>query len=165
MLVFAEAKSDEDFERIKELAEEIMLEHYSSYIPVDHIHFYLREFQSLEAIKNQAATDFDYFILSTDKDIIGYLGLQKSHPKLTISKFYILAKFRGNGYGKITTNFIDDYAKKLDFETIELYVNVKNPVAISLYENTGYSIAERVIRTYDNGHSEEDFIMSKDLKI
>ena len=118
MIDIKKAVNESDICLIEHLANEIMLEHYGSYIPKSHILYFLSEFQSAEAIKKQIEGNYAYFLLYLDKIAIGNLGLEILDDKINISKFYILKDIRGRQAGKKAMEFIVEFARKKELKSI-----------------------------------------------
>lgn len=150
-----------DLTLIEHLAHEIMIEHYESYIPKEHILFYLNEYQSTEAIQRQINGNHNYYLISLNNIGVGYFCIEAKDNVLNLDKLYLLGSARGNELGKMALEFIIDYAIKNNFRSIELIVNQKNLKAISFYENFDFKIVNALTTNYSNGHSEADYKMER----
>ena len=146
-----------------DLANEIMMEHYCSYIPVEHIKFYLDTFQTPEAISSQIKDTYEYYHIQSGDELVGYIGLSFETDKVILSKFYVRKNQRGKGIGKEALALIEERCRSKNQNQIELYVNALNPKGIALYEREGFEKIEFIPHTYDNGHTEEEWLMRKIL--
>ncbi|WP_437373626.1 GNAT family N-acetyltransferase [Maribacter litoralis] len=153
-----------DFKIIEKLAKEILHEVYDPIIPAEHTDYFLTEFQSENAIRNQIENEnFSYFLLNFDNKNVGYLGIQKMNKKLILSKLYILRSFRGLKIGKTALEYVNGFATDNGIEKIELIVNQHNQNTIDIYLKHGFKIVESIINSFPNGHSVEDYKMEKIL--
>ena len=76
MMTILKANSIDNFQKIETLAYEIIPEFYADLIPHDHNIFFVEKFQTVDAIKEQIRTGYEYYLIQ-NKDIltIGYFGL------------------------------------------------------------------------------------------
>jgi ribosomal protein S18 acetylase RimI-like enzyme len=159
------AENKTEFKIIEKLAIEIFHEVYDPIIPAEHTDYFLKEFQSENAIGNQIENEnFSYYLLIFDTKNVGYLGIQKLNRKLILSKIYILESFRGLKIGKAALEFVNYFAIENRMEKIELIVNRKNKNTIDIYMKKGFRIMESIVNSFPNGHSVEDYKMEKVLK-
>lgn len=162
MIEIIKADTATDFKIIEKLANEILHEVYDPIIPAEHTDFFLKKYQSENAIKHQIEIEnFSYFLLSFDTKSVGYLGIQQLNEKLILSKLYILASFRGLKIGKTALEYVNRFAADNGLEKIELIVNRKNQHTIEIYLNSGFKIVESIVSAFPNGHSIEDYKMEK----
>ena len=78
MIEVDKANNTSEFKVIEKLAKEILHEVYDPIIPSEHTDYFLTEFQSENAIRNQIKNEyFSYFLLNFDSRNVGYLGIQK----------------------------------------------------------------------------------------
>ncbi len=164
MITIQKARKTSEFKIIEELAVKILHEVYDPIIPSDHTDYFLKQFQSVTAIKHQIEKqNFEYFLLNFNKQPVGYLGIQNQNNKLILSKLYILKSFRGKKIGKNALGFVHQYALDNTFNTIELIVNQQNQNTIAIYEKNGFIITESIVNSFPNGHTVEDYKMEKVL--
>ncbi|WP_299258652.1 GNAT family N-acetyltransferase [uncultured Aquimarina sp.] len=152
------------FKIIKKLAIEILHEVYDPIIPAEHTDYFLKEFQSENAIEKQIKNEnFSYFLLNFDTKDVGYLGIQKLNEKLILSKLYILKSFRGLKIGKTALEYVNGFATDNAIKKIELIVNQQNKETIDIYEKNGFKIVKSMVNSFPNGHSVENYKMEKIL--
>tara|TARA_R110002126_G_scaffold291235_1_gene451249 strand:+ start:1085 stop:1588 length:504 start_codon:yes stop_codon:yes gene_type:complete len=164
MIEVNKANNTSEFKVIEKLAKEILHEVYDPIIPSEHTDYFLTEFQSENAIRNQIKNEyFSYFLLNFDSRNVGYLGIQKLNKKLILSKLYILESFRGLKIGKTALEYVYRFATNNEIEKIELIVNQQNQNTIDIYLKNGFKIVESIVNSFPNGHSVEDYKMEKIL--
>lgn len=164
MIEINKANNTSEFKVIEKLAKEILHEVYDPIIPAEHTDYFLTEYQSESAIRNQIKNEyFSYFLLNFDSKNVGYLGIQKLNKKLILSKLYILKPFRGLKIGKTALEYVNRFATNNGIEKIELIVNQQNQNTIDIYLKNGFKIVESIINSFPNGHSVEDYKMEKIL--
>jgi ribosomal protein S18 acetylase RimI-like enzyme len=160
MIEIKPANTIEHYKVIKELAWKIMPDFYGPYIPQYHISFFLEKYQAVPAIEAQITNGFEYYLIHNSGNTAGYMAIQLNSTALLLSKLYMLEIYRGKGLGKIAMEFIIDRAKKIKAPKIELIVNRKNLRTIEFYKKWGFQITESQVNKFENGHSEEDYMMS-----
>ena len=163
-MTFIEAEDIFDFQGIEKLARTIFFEVYSAYIDPEHIDYFLRTYQSAEAIQSQISQQsYRYFLIQLNDSSIGYIGLKKEAPTLFLSKFYLLKEYRKKGFGLKAIKFIDTLANEESYTQIELIVNINNKAAIDFYNKHDYKIVSEVENSFENGYVMQDLIMRKEL--
>ena len=107
MIEIKKAENRSDYKTIEKLAFEILHEVYNPIIPAEHTDYFLKEFQSENAIEKQIMKEsFSYFLLFYNTKNVGYLGIQKLNKKLILSKLYVLKSFRGLKIGKTALEYV-----------------------------------------------------------
>lgn len=164
MAHFKSALNKQDYKAISDLAKEIWTEHYTPIIGVDQVNYMLEKFQSEEAIENQILNNnYDYFTIINNNIPLGYLAIKRENEALFLSKIYIMKSFRGQGFGKISMDFIETKAKDLNCSKIYLTVNKYNTNSINAYKNIGFIKIEELIIDIGNGYLMDDYKMEKIL--
>ncbi|WP_109435357.1 MULTISPECIES: GNAT family N-acetyltransferase [Aquimarina] len=162
MIEINKTQNRRDYRIIEKLATIILHEVYDPIIPAEHTDYFLKEFQSENAIENQIKNEnFNYFLLNFDAKNVGYLGIQILNKKLILSKLYILESFRGLKIGKKALEYVNEFATNNRIEKIELIVNQQNQNTIDIYLRNGFKIMESIVNSFPNGHSVEDYKMEK----
>ena len=133
MISFQQAKSEHCAE-LANLAEIIWRQHFTPVIGEEQVNYMLHNFQSEDAIKKFIEEGYEYFIIKLESKSIGYFAIQNRKDHLHLSKFYILEKFRGQGYGKITLRFICKKASEYKLASLRLVVNKDNSGTIQAYK-------------------------------
>jgi ribosomal protein S18 acetylase RimI-like enzyme len=160
------ATNSNEFKIIEKLATEIYHEVYDKVIPPEHTDYFLKSFQSENAISKQIKNEnFSYFLLNIGNTTAGYFGLQKLDKKLILSKLYILKLFRGFNLGNKAIEHVTQLAVDHGFFKIVLVVNQQNQKAILFYKKNGFKIIESVKKSFPNGHSVEDYKMEKRIML
>ena len=67
----------------------------------------------------------------------------KARKILYVSSLCVAEDQRGNGIGKLMMEFVLDYGRKLDVDSIELGVSESNQSAIQFYESIGLNTKSR----------------------
>lgn len=120
----------------------------------------------LEKIKDSLENEFDdfwnyqifkselenpnsiYFIIKTDNEICGFVGMIKVLDIADIMNIVIKKDFRGKGLSKLLIEYIINYCMENDIKTINLEVSSKNIVAINLYKKYGFEEVGRRKKYY-----------------
>ncbi len=150
---------------VESLAKMIFFPTYSPYVHVDHIDYFLKRFQSVEAIQEQIKTDYEYYLYSHLGEGVGYLGIQWEEDQAVLSKLYFLPEFRNQGWGLKALDWAEERARIQGKSKMELVVNENNSSAIRFYQKHGFHTLKAVTHSFDNGHSVQDLILIKDLSL
>lgn len=154
--------SDEQIEQVISLAREIWTEHYTSIIGIEQVNYMLDKFQSNSVIKQQIDEGLHYFLLGNDIPI-GYLALKVESPDLFVSKIYLLASFRNQGYGKLLMQFTENFGQENNCTQLKLTVNKYNLTTIQAYKKLGFTQKREVVFDIGNGYIMDDYEMVKPI--
>lgn len=158
-----QARNTSNYQKIEDLAYKIIPEFYSGIIPHDHNIFFVKKFQTVEAIGQQINTGYEYYLINIDRHSLGYFGLQVD-PEISnmlLSKLYILKEHRGLGYGTRAMDFILERSNNLKIKKIILTVNRENEKTIKLYNKYGFSVTKELVNQFENGHTILDYEMTR----
>ena len=151
---------------VADLAHEIWREHYSPFISSDQIEYMLEKFQTPVAIHAAVAGEgYDYYLIKKLAVPIGYAGIRMNHPrgKLFLSKFYILKKYRGQGFAHDVINEFCGMAKRMRLKSIWLTASKKNESSIAAYERLGFQITDSICTDIGNGFVMDDYVFEKEI--
>jgi ribosomal protein S18 acetylase RimI-like enzyme len=164
MIDIQKATTTTDFKTIELLAKEIFHEVYDAIIPAEHTSFFLQKFQTTKAIQEQIEKEkFQYHLLYFNTVPVGYIGFCTKENVLYLSKIYLLKSSRGNKIGKTGLQFVQQKAKELEVDKIELLVNQQNESTINIYKKYGFEIVKVVSNSFSDGFTVEDYIMEKEM--
>tara|TARA_R100001143_G_C3356681_1_gene132842 strand:- start:2623 stop:3117 length:495 start_codon:yes stop_codon:yes gene_type:complete len=153
-------KSNE-IEQVALLAEKIWTEHFTPIIGKPQVEYMLDKFQSTSSITTQLSEGYEYYLISSAGEFVGYTGLKNEADRLMISKLYALDSARGTGIGKKLLEFIESKAFSCQANVIWLTVNKNNTEVISWYKRRGFSIVDSVKADIGDGYFMDDYIMEK----
>ncbi len=162
--MFIKVTTDKQIEIVWELAKEIWLEHYTPIIGRQQVDYMLEKFQSKEAVREQIAKGYIYFLIENDKQYVGYIGVQPQKSELFLSKLYVKSSERGKGLGKKAVKFIEEFAKEKRLKKIILTVNKNNTNSIKAYEKIGFINLGAVVQDIGSGYIMDDYKMEKEIK-
>ena len=154
-------ESRADINTVANMAKEIWFEFYVPIIGEEQVRYMTENLQSVDAIQNQIDTErFQYYFISVDEERIGYIALLFDAGKCFLSKFYMVKKTRGNGYGKKAIKQIELLCQKENASHIWLTVNRDNPT-LQIYDRLGF--VNRGVQQKDIGAGfvMDDFLMEK----
>lgn len=155
---------EEEIQSLAVLASEIWNEYYVPIIGQAQVDYMVARFQSAEAMRQQIADGYEYFIVRADGRLIGYFAV-KAEPKerqLFISKLYLHKSTRGSGTGRACMEFIEHLAQQRGLVRLWLTVNKGNP-SVSVYQRLGFRIAADIVIDIGNGFVMDDYRMEKEL--
>jgi len=146
--------------QVAKLAKEIWNQHYLPIIGNEQVDYMLDKFQSENAIEQQIAEGYKYYLIIDKKldDQVesGYFSVKGKGEKLFLSKLYVLDYCRGKGIGKQAINFIKS---SFDNPVIQLTVNKSNSDSITFYKKVGFEIIDDVEMDIGNGFVMDDYVM------
>lgn len=162
---FIDVKDDKEIVLLAELARVIWEDHYTPIIGEEQVEYMLEKFQSPNAIKKQIEGGYRYFIIYYAGDLAGYVGFcpDRDSRKLFLSKFYILAKYRGLGLGRKAMSFVENSARETDMNKIWLTVNKYNSNSIAVYEKMGFVKTSDIVQDIGRGYVMDDFVLEKNI--
>ena len=167
---FEQVVTDEQVERLAEVASEIWHEYWPAIIGEDQTEYMIEHFQSLEAIRRDMAEhEYEYwFLVATEQDedgaeknIVGFTGghNERETNRFFISKIYLFPEARGHGYARRVIEFYEDLCFARGFEAMYLTVNKHNDLGIRAYEGTGFETIDSVETDIGEGYIMDDYIM------
>jgi len=157
------AHSDKELLEIERLASAIWHEHYTPIIGKEQVVYMLEKFQSFKAMKEQIFDGYEYYSMTENNELIGYLGIQPRENSLFLSKIYFTKSMRGKGLARIALGFLAERAKQLKCTAIELTVNKYNSGTIAAYEKMGFEKVRPAVFDIGGGYIMDDYIMKKSL--
>jgi diamine N-acetyltransferase len=150
-------------ERVAALAAETWREHYTPMIGAGQVDYMLRQFQSAAAITGQINAGYRYFLIKEANEAIGYFSAVPRDGELFLSKIYLLAAFRGKGFGRKAMTFLECLARVERLSHIRLTVNKNNHNSIAAYKKFGFEVHDSVVADIGGGYVMDDYIMAKRL--
>lgn len=165
MAEFRQVVSKEDIAEVARLAQEIWQEHYVQIIGQDQVDYMLEKFQSRDAITQQLAREYEYFLVLDRGQSAGYIGVvpDPGASKLLLSKIYIRKEVRGRGLGKEAFEFVEKLCRQRGIVTIRLTVNKNNARSITWYQRRGFTNVGSAVQDIGEGFVMDDFIMEKTI--
>ena len=151
MILLVETK--ENIRKISKMSKTIWTEAYRDLLSEAQIDYMLETFLSVESIKNQINSGFEYFILKEDKPV-GFAAIKEEAKKVFLSKIYIYKEYRQKGY-------LRDFVEKLKsrHKPIYLTVNKHNHLAIQAYQKLGFQITSELVTDIGRGFVMDDYIL------
>ncbi|UKM64027.2 GNAT family N-acetyltransferase [Flavobacteriaceae bacterium GSB9] len=149
--------------KIEELADVIWREHYIPIVGKPQIDYMLENFQSEEAIKDQIANGFEYFLLKYNQKHVGYISVKREEYALFLSKIYVLSAYRGLKIGKAAMHFVEKKAQNYQLEQVRLTVNKYNKKAIEAYKKLGFKNIGPLVTEIGNGFIMDDYQLVKSV--
>lgn len=165
-LSFILAKDEELVSVISSIARIIWTEYYVPIIGEPQVAYMLGRFQSENAIKQQCAEGYRYYILRNQSGApVGYFSIQLRGELVFLSKLYVSLISRGNGIGRQAMAYIENLAREAGGLRIQLTVNKKNCAAINVYKRWGFCIVNSVTVDIGGGFVMDDYVMEKVLSV
>ena len=154
---------ENQIEAIEGLADKIWNEHFTPIIGKAQVDYMLEKFQSKRAITEQIENGFLYFLIKSNNDPIGYIGVLAKDNQLFLSKLYITSAERGKGHGRKAIEFLENLAIEKGLNKISLTVNINNSVTINTYKKLGFENCGSIVQDIGNNFVMDDYKMEKDI--
>lgn len=162
--MFTRATTVEQFATIAALARTIWTEHYTPILGTAQVNYMLERFQSAPAIAQQVQQDgYSYYLAETGGSAIGYFAVQPRAETLFLSKIYVQADRRGQGWGRKMLDCIEQLARDNHKSQITLTVNRHNTKSIAAYQKLGFENLGPVQTDIGSGFIMDDFCFAKQL--
>lgn len=150
-------------ETLARVANVVWHEYFPFLLSADQIDYMVQKFQSAAAIEDQIAKGYDYFLIQSDGEIVGYVGLCPEQDGVFLSKLYILAQYRGRGHASQAFDMIRSYAQSRGFSRVRLTCNKHNTHSLDVYRKKGFVTVSDEITDIGNGYVMDDYVMVLDL--
>jgi ribosomal protein S18 acetylase RimI-like enzyme len=163
MIDLVQLSTDETVNELAGLARNIWNEYFPAIIGQAQVDYMVDKFQSVDAIKDQIESGYQYFFISEDGTNVGYTGLlpRIDISSLQISKLYLLKDWRGRGIARQVLKSVSEMAVKDGYNKLYLTVNKYNLLAINTYEKYGFTKVGDIIMDIGSGFVMDDFEMQK----
>lgn len=151
-------------ETIMALARKIWLPTFAPYFTSKELESLFSGMYGYEPLKDWFAMEGNHmYIVKSEKGKHGYFAFALKDSKFWLDKIYVDTNLQGTGLGKKISEFIEQKAKELNFDSLSLRVNRRNKNAIDFYIHGGFVIEESIDFQGPNGFVYDDYIMKKDL--
>lgn len=163
MIRFHRVRSQAQIAAVARLAREIWTAHYTPIIGRAQVDYMVQQFQSAPAVAAQIDGDYEYYLVTSDAQEVGYLAVVRDvdDGTLLLSKIYLLASQRGHCLGKAMLRFVEDLCRRWGSGTVWLTVNKHNAAAIAWYERMGFTNAGPIVQDIGGGFVMDDYKMEK----
>ena len=119
-----------------------------------------------EAVKNQMADKYIYYMLLADGDFAGYLCFKNFPDHVFISRLFIKAEYRRQGLARKCIALFDNIAQKDEFSHIKklkAYVERNNSFALNVYEHLGFRKVRSIDTDIGGGFVCSDYLMERKI--
>ena len=162
MIKIIKATTDNDIQKIADLANIIWHEHFPPIIGDAQVDYMVEKFQSYPAISNAVKTEgYIYYMAYYEDNFCGYIAIHPEVEKVFLSKIYIEKSYRGRKISKAMLNqVIADYPNA---KALWLTVNRFNENSIAAYKKMGFEVIREQAADIGNGFVMDDYVMEKIL--
>ncbi|MEM8640366.1 MAG: GNAT family N-acetyltransferase [Cyanobacteria bacterium P01_G01_bin.54] len=162
--MFILAQTPAQFATIARLARDIWTAHYTPIIGAAQVDYMLDKFQSAAAIAAQVQREgYLYYLAEIEGEAIGYFAVQPRDSTLFLSKIYVHAAWRGQGWGRRMLDDVAQLAQQAGKPSITLTVNRQNTGAIAAYGKLGFANTGPLQTDIGSGFIMDDFCLVKAL--
>ena len=163
MPVIARVKGTDAIHSVAILAHEIWNTHYVPVIGQAQVDYMLRKYQSPAAITRQIAEGYEYYLVVSHRDTVGYFALVHgpAGASTQLSKLYVREAQRGRGLGRAIMAFVEVRAIEMGSRELWLTVNRHNADSIAFYRRMTFMTSESLVQDIGGGFVMGDFKMAK----
>ncbi len=163
-VVFERVTEPQQVETIVRLANIIWTEHYTPIIGSEQVSYMLNHIHSHLTVSAEIQdTNNHYYLIVSQGQPVGYIGVKLQQQQLFLSKIYLLSNERGNGIGALAIAHIKDLAHSNGLDKIFLTVNKYNNNSIAAYQRIGFTITEEICADIGGGYVMDDYKMELQL--
>ncbi len=160
-IIYTQAKSEEDIEKIAALADEIWNEHFPPIIGQDQVDYMVEKYQSEKAIASQIRDDgYEYYMIWVDNELAGYMGVKEEDGALFLSKFYIHERYRGQHLATMAFHFLTALCKERGLSKIWLTCNKHNDDPLAIYDHLGFEVTSSQVTDIGSGFVMDDYVLT-----
>ncbi len=165
MADIARVRTREQISEVMSLAREIWTEHYVPIIGQEQVDYMLDRFQSESAIAAQLADGYEYYTVSLEGKIEGYMALLPDEHKGTVmmSKIYVRKSMRGRGFGRVMLELAENICRERKIRTLWLTVNKNNSQSLAWYMRMGFKNVGSTVQDIGSGFMMDDYRMEKTI--
>ncbi len=150
---------------VSQLAQQIWQEYYPAIIGQSQVEYMLATFQSGSAITQQIQQQqLHYYLIEVADRTVGYLAIQpRDDHSLFLSKLYVRADMRGQGYARAAVEYASALARELGLVKLSLTVNRHNQLALAVYTRLGFVTVGSIVTDIGGGFVMDDYQLEKPL--
>lgn len=162
---FVAVVTAEQINHVAELAQQIWMEYYPPITGSGQTQYMLAHYQSPAAITQQLQQGYHYFLVQQAAVAVGYFALvfPVASPEVQLSKIYLHAAARRQGYGAAIIRFVEQWTKEHGATAVWLTVNRNNHTALNFYQAQGFQPTGPLVQDIGNGYVMDDYRMAKVL--
>ncbi len=163
MTDFARVRTEEQILDVVRLAREVWTEYYVPLIGQEQVEYMLRQFQSEGSIAAQLADGYEYYTVSHEGKMVGYMAIvpDEDAGTLMISKIYVRKSGRGHGFGRMMLEFAESICRERRIGTLWLTINKNNSQSLAWYMRMGFKNAGSIMQDIGGGFVMDDYRMEK----
>ena len=147
-----------DIQRLQKIANICFRNTYKIILTSDQMEYMINWMYGNETLIKELENNCFYYLIEYENEDVGYFSIEKKQNKCELHKIYVLPQKQHLKIGSFMMNFIKNWSKENNCESIYLNVN-RNNSAIQFYTKMGF----RIIRTEDNhignGYYMNDYVM------
>lgn len=159
-------QTPEQIAELANIAEIIWTEYFTPITGVEKTKYLLNQMLSIDALIRCIADEgYQYYFTDLDGEHIGFVGIQPHEDEgyLFLSKLYLLADARGNGFGRQQLDFVKQRAAELGFDKIRLTCARDNEASVGIYKHVGFKVIDVVDNDVGDGFQMNDYVMEWSL--
>lgn len=141
----------------------IWQEVFTPIIGEEQVAYMLATYQSPATILTEIQQGVNYFTLYQGTKLVGYTAYEEEEDSLYLSKLYLLAELRGQGYSSALFDWYEALAKATGKGQLRLRVNQGNQRSIAVYQHRGFQLVCEDYADIGAGFVMNDYIFEKKI--
>ncbi len=155
---FVPVTSPRDIEKVSALAQMIWYEYFPSIIGQSDTDYLVKKLQTPFAIADQIAEGYQYFFITENGQLIGYVSVIVKEEDLYLSKLYLAKNFRGSRRSSQALELLTTYCCENGLSGISLNCNKNNVDSWAIYEHWGFVRVGSEKISMGEGHYMDDYV-------
>jgi diamine N-acetyltransferase len=151
--------TQKDLPKLRKWAEMIWRDHFPGIITFAQIDYMLEKMYNPQTILQEMEQGIQWFFIQANDWERGYFSYEVSDDSLHIHKLYADSELHGQGLGFATFCFLKEQAQKHGVNTMDLWVNRSNILAIRAYARWGFRIVADRRKEIGEGFVMDDYQM------
>ena len=119
----------------------------------------ISKFQSFKSISDAISDGYEYIIVKSGDNDIGYLGFHRESDKVFLSKIYLEKDYRCLGLSSDCLRMLKEKVESEGFHKFYLTVNRGNAGSIAAYRRLGFVIEREQVSPIGGGFVMDDYVM------
>ncbi|MBQ5311685.1 MAG: GNAT family N-acetyltransferase [Oscillospiraceae bacterium] len=152
-----EARTDDQYRRIADMADMIWHEYFPGIITAAQTDYMVEKFCSFDAMKRSSEEGYIYYFIKHCGEDVGYTAIKPDGERLFLSKIYLKKEERGTKYARAVMDLHREYAKEHGFSSIWLTVNKHNDSSIAAYKAMGFELIGEGTADIGSGYVMDDY--------
>ncbi len=155
-------KTPEEIRRTSDFASSVYHEYFvdtAGLITTEQVDHMVSLFLTPKAISESIDDGYEFFVLGTIEDPVGFISIKCSDHDMFLSKLYTRKDVRGTGAGRFMLEYLSDLCVERGLGSIWLTCNRENKPSLAFYDHMGFRIERSEDTDIGGGFVMDDYVM------